>query len=114
MNCFRAALNLLLVLALVAGGLGPVSAEHRMPPPETSVDAGPPCHAEPVAEPAQGPVPDCCSDNTCTCDCLHASPLLVDLLRGPSSIPADAAPLLLRDIAASSAAPRPPLRPPIT
>lgn len=111
----RALLNLLLVLALVAGGIGPASAEHRMPPPEAITVDAPPCHGEPTAaEPAKAPVQDCCSDNACTCDCLHVSPLLaVALPAGPSAAAPRAASLFPHDIVSPSPTSRPPLRPPI-
>ncbi|WP_146909549.1 CopL family metal-binding regulatory protein [Arenimonas daejeonensis] len=109
----RALLNLLLVLALVAGGLGPVSAGHGMAQAEVAADAAPPCHGEPAAEPVPDPSGNCCGGETCRCDCLHVSAWLVQVLRPPSVLPPGARGLSLRDITPPSAAMRPPLRPPI-
>ena len=107
-------LNLLLVLALVAGGLGPASAEHRMPasPAQQEVSV-PPCHDAPSPEPATLAQADCCIDSACTCDCLHVSPLLVNALSKSPSAPDDVVAPPMRDLASPAPERRPLLRPPI-
>ena len=110
----RAALNLLLVLALVAGGLGPVSAEHRMPASSAQQDVSDsPCHGEPAPEPAKERPADCCRDTACTCDCLHVSPMLVESAPKSPVVPNDTVGPPMGDITSPMPARRPPLRPPI-
>ena len=83
MSAFRVLRYLLLVLALVAGGVAPGFAQEAHPVPETAMQA--PCHGmdgelvDAAVEPAGHG--DCCDGGECRCDCLQHSPAGVVVLR---------------------------------
>ena len=83
MPLFRILSYLVLVLALVAGGVAPGFAQEAHPVAEAPMQA--PCHGldgEPVDMAAQAAVhDDCCDAGECRCDCLQHTPAGVTALR---------------------------------
>ncbi len=83
MSAFRVLRYLVLVLALVAGGVAPGFAREAHPVPEAAMQA--PCHGmdgelvDTAVEPAGHG--DCCDGGECRCDCLQHSPAGVVALR---------------------------------
>lgn len=115
MSVFRVLRYLVLVLALVAGGMAPGFAQEVHPVPETAMQA--PCHGMDgeLVDTSPDPVGhgDCCEGGECRCDCLQHSPAGVVLLRHLAPMPPAGQ---LAVLAASSRAPArtlPATRPPI-
>ncbi|WP_374602330.1 CopL family metal-binding regulatory protein [Arenimonas sp.] len=90
MSVFRVLRYLVLVLALVAGGVAPGFAQEAQPMPETGMQS--PCHGmdgelvDTAVEPAGHG--DCCDGGECRCDCLQHSPAGVVMLRQLAQMPA--------------------------
>lgn len=89
MPLFRVLRYLVLVLALVAGGVAPGFAQEAHPAAEISMQA--PCHGmdgELVgAAPDAAGHGDCCDGGECRCDCLQHTPATVVVLRQLAPLP---------------------------
>jgi len=115
MSAFRVLRYLLLVLALVAGGVAPGFAQDMHPAEPVAMDM--PCHGMDgdlvTAEPAAAPHDGCCEGSDCRCDCLQHAPAGIVALRPLLPVPHAR---LLAEPATASHAPAhslPATRPPI-
>ena len=115
MPLFRALRYLVLVLALVAGGVAPGFAQEMHAEPELSMQA--PCHGmdgELVdAAPDAAGHGDCCDDGECRCDCLQHTTASVMVLRQLAPLASGSQPALLATASHVPARTLPATRPPI-
>ena len=115
MPLFRVLRYLVLVLALVAGGVAPGFAQDLHPEPEAAMQA--PCHdmaGELVdAAPEAAGHGDCCDDGECRCDCLQHTTASVMVLRQLAPLASGSQPALLATARHVPARTLPATRPPI-
>lgn len=115
MSVFRVLRYLVLVLALVAGGMAPGFAQELTPVSETAMQV--PCHGMDGelldASPEPGGHGDCCEGGECRCDCLQHSPAGVDLLRHLAPMPPAGQLAVLAATPRAAAHTLPATRPPI-
>ena len=115
MPLFRALRYLVLVLALVAGGVAPGFAQGAHPEPENSMQA--PCHGMDGELVDAAPEPaghgDCCNDGECRCDCLQHTPATVMVLRQLAPLASGSRLAVLATASHAPARTLPATRPPI-